>query len=295
MIVGIVGLGRMGLIHAKNLLEMGHTVSVYDPNMQQTELDVNSASDIEMLSISDAVVIATATKLHAEHIKACASKHMFVEKPIVETAEQALVLGAVWKNRIDYAMHTPITMVGNNMRYHPVVKVVKERMRELGGKYNSAWFSLSQKKEKPRDHVVLNWGAHEVDLAHYLLDNGLEFWQQEAKVSEDSAAFFIRRASGPPVHIHLDYNGDPSEHRYFTIHGNDASIHADIDNFVVHIFSRQGREIIAVEGSHEEAYRAEMTEFIRRVEGKEPDGIGATGEDGIRCLKVLLEAMNAST
>ena len=58
----------------------------------------------------------------------------------------------------------------------------------------------------------------------------------------------------------------------------------------MHIFSRWGREVIAVEGSHEQTYVDEMKEFIRRVDGHSTDGIGATGEDGLRCLKLLLEA-----
>lgn len=292
MIVGIIGLGRMGIIHAKNLLATGHTVSVYDPNMQQTELDINSVADIGMLcSISDAVVIASPPSVHREHLFATNHKHCFVEKPLGLTQQDASFIDTIIGSRNGYPS---ITMVGNNMRYHPVVRVVKERFHELGAnKPSSAWFSLSQKKERPRDHVVLNWGAHEVDLALYLLDKGLDFWSHEAHVTEENADFFIRRGSGPPVHIHLDYHGEPSEHRYFTIHGDDASIHADIDNFVVQIFSRHGREIIAVEGSHEQSYKDEMAEFIRRVEGREPDGIGATGEDGLRCLKVLVEAMKS--
>ena len=34
----------------------------------------------------------------------------------------------------------------------------------------------------------------------------------------------------------------------------------------------------------------EMKEFIRRVNGEESDGIGATGEDGLACLELLLTA-----
>jgi len=281
MIVGIIGLGRMGLIHAKNIVNLGHQYSYWDKNKPE------GSSRDAVIEDSDAVVIATPSSEHFSDIADCLfkAKPVFVEKPIFGSGGS----GSKWDAVCSLAKDQTV-MVGSNLRYHPVVKVVKERMHELGGTYNSAWFSLSQKKERPRDHVVLNWGSHEVDLALYLLNKGLEFWSHEARVTEDNADFYIRRASGPPVHIHLDYNGNPSEHRYFTIHGNDASIHADLDNFVVMIFSRHGQEVIAVEGSHEQTYRDEMAEFIRRVEGKEPDGIGATGADGLRCLKVLLEA-----
>lgn len=289
MIIGIIGLGSIGMVHAKNLLAMGHTVGVYDPDMKQQELDINSASDVGMLLFaSDAVVIASPSELHQEHIAACwqAGKPVLVEKPIIN----ATITGPFEATLANATKNGLTVMCGNNMRYHPVVKVVKERMWELGGPYQGAWFRLHQEKQNAADPVILNWGAHEVDLALYLLDRKLKPLPA-ATIAHDHAEFTMRNHGGPLVHFDLSYHG-PND-RCFTIHGPNASILADLDNFTVQVFSKEGREIIAVEGSHDQPYVDEMKEFIRRVEGHEPDGIGATGEEGLACLRLLLEAQKS--
>ena len=279
MIVGIIGLGSIGIRHAKNLLAMGHEVVFYDPAKPDSLAD-----EAECISLADAVVIASPSIAHSKHVEMCAEsgKPMLVEKPISVSMDD-------WTRD---AIANSIVMTANNCRYHPVVKVVKERMWELVGPYTSAWFVLKQRNTKYTDPVVLNWGAHEVDLALYLL--GKMSKVESAKCSQNEASMILRGAAGRQlVHVNLDYLAEPWE-RCFTIHGPDASIHADLENFVVHIYSRQGREIIAVEGSHEQTYVDEMKEFIRRVDGKPSDGIGATGEEGLACLKLLLEAQKCS-
>lgn len=280
MIVGLLGQGQIGMTHTKNALKLGHEVVFYDPAKPSALADEG-----ECISLADAIIIASPSSLHARHIEMCAEagKPMLVEKPISTSMDD-------WTKD---AIANSLVMVANNCRYHPVVKVVKERMHELGGPYHGAWFRLHQEKKDAKDPVILNWGAHEADLALYLLDKKLTVMQGHSKVEHDRAEFILRFQSGPLVHMDLSYHGP--DDRCFTIHGPDASIHADLDNFTVHIFSRQGREIIAVEGSHEQTYVDEMKEFIKRVEsgGASTDGIGATGEDGLRCLKVLLEAQNA--
>ena len=291
MIVGVIGLGSIGMRHAKNLLAMGHEVYGMDSDIGKIgELiklgGYNADGDKKPYLGINAMVIASPTHLHFAHaygeLRWPSSKPVLIEKPIGRSLVETQTLLDMAK---DYDVQV---MVGNNMRYHPVVKVVKERMWELGGHYTSAWFAIKQKNTKYTDPVVLNWGAHEVDLALYLL--GKMSKVESAKCSQNEASMILRGAAGRQlVHVDLDYLTEPWE-RYFTIHGPDASIHADLENFVVHIFSRQGREIIAVEGSHEQTYVDEMEEFMRRVEGRPPDGIGATGEEGLSCLKLLLEA-----
>jgi len=287
MIVGVVGLGSIGKRHARNLLAMGHAITGFDimPSAG-LELGIN-VSDCLGFQSCDAVVIASPTNEHSHGaLRAIRDrKHVFIEKPMAASLAQAEEIME------DARYYDRTVMVGNNMRYHPVVKLVKERMFELGGPYLNAWFMLKQKNTKYTEPVTLNWGAHEVDLALYLLDKKLGVMEGQSKVSQDEAKFVLRNGSGPLVHIHLDYLMEPQE-RSFAIHGPEASIHGDLENLVVHIFKNGSREIIAVEGSHDQTYVEEMEEFIRRVEGKPPDGIGATGEDGLRCLKLLLEAQN---
>lgn len=268
MIIGVIGLGSIGMRHAKNLLAMGHEVYGYDPK---------GAGEIKPMSDNcgdyDAVIIASPTNDHADAFDHWGGTPVFMEKPLSDKP---------WKNKV-----IPL-MMGNNMRYHQVVKVVRERMAELG-EWESAWFHLAQRNTKYTDPVILNWGAHEVDLALYLLDRNLTVDKEITEVQHDDACVRLESANGRQVDIHLDYLTEPWE-RHFTIHCRNGSIHGDLENYTVHIFGPDGREIIAVEGSHDQTYVDEMKEFIRRVEGKPSDGIGATGEEGLVCLKLLLEA-----
>ena len=280
--IGIIGFGSIGKVHAKTILKLGHQSVIYDPAVQGSLADID-----ECIALSDAVVIATPTKDHfTSALRAVAAKkHVFIEKPIGQSVLETGVMLAD-------AQHFGLTvMCGNNMRYHPVVKVVKERMWELGGPYQGAWFLLHQEKQNAADPVILNWGAHEVDLALYLLDRKLTP-APGAVVTHDTAEFTLRFNSGPLVHFNLSYSG-PND-RCFVIHGPNASIFASLDNFIVNVFSKAGREIIAVAGSHDQTYRDEMAEFLRRIDEPSTDGIGATGAEGLKCLELLLEVQKVA-
>ena len=92
--IGIIGLGRIGKMHAKNIhqnLPMFNLKSVADPAP-----DVDFIQSLENISFSknidniisdktiDAVIVCSPTPTHYEIIKKCAThrKHVFCEKPI---------------------------------------------------------------------------------------------------------------------------------------------------------------------------------------------------------------------
>jgi len=280
--IGIIGLGQMGLIHAKNLKDMGCEVIGVDPHFIGCfpgELYESVGRMMEDSASVDAVVVATPSRRHYVDINHAYDYGLpvFVEKPLADGIQFLPTMSKV-------------LMTGSNMRYHPVIKVVKERMHELGGPYQGAWFLLHQEKQNAVDPVILNWGAHEVDLALYLLDRKLTP-SPGAIVTHDTAEFILRFNSGPLVHFDLSYSG-PNQ-RCFTIHGPNASIFADLDNFVIHIHSKDGREVIAVAGSLDQTYKDEMAEFLRRIDEPSTDGIGATGAEGLKCLELLLEVQKS--
>lgn len=290
MIIGVIGPGSIGMRHAKNLLAMGHVVLGYDIAEHPIgDFGIEWIPTTEgVLEKSDAVVIATPSDQHTIDMYCCfQNKPTFVEKPIGVSQQCVLDIEAMLKHG------NKTIMVGNNMRYHPVVKLAKERVDRMGPPSQS-WFRILQKNTKYTDPVILNWGAHEVDLALYLVDKNLQF--DAGDVTQDSAVFSLK-SDRHSVGVHLDYLAEPWV-RDFALHWPDTSIYADVQNFKVTILKTgdreiMSREVIAVEGSHDETYKAEMEEFIRRVEGHSTDGIGATGEDGLRCLKLLLEAQKS--
>ncbi len=92
MRVGVIGVGRMGMVHAQTLSAIPEVQQVgladVDPNrlhQASAELGLPAAETIEaLMANSDAVVIAAATSAHAELIHAAADAGLpaFCEKPI---------------------------------------------------------------------------------------------------------------------------------------------------------------------------------------------------------------------
>src|SRR5437868_1045274 len=100
--LAICGIGNIGKVHLENLLSVrGCKISgIFDANRAELELASNRFSvpaywDFDALlndSLVDAVVISTPSNSHAELcIRAlAANKHVFVEKPLASTLEDAM-------------------------------------------------------------------------------------------------------------------------------------------------------------------------------------------------------------
>ncbi len=156
MKIGVIGLGSIGMRHARNLQSLGHKVIGYDPIEELRDQFPGEGLTEE------AYVFATPTKHHYGNIldSALTYKPLFVEKPIAH----------LWHP--DFHI---VRMVGYNLRFHACVKKAKEWI-DAGriGKPLWANFTCGQFSDKPaylRDGVILNW-SHEIDLALHLLGPG---------------------------------------------------------------------------------------------------------------------------
>jgi predicted dehydrogenase len=97
--VGIIGTGHLGRLHTKLFKEVNNCelVGIYDKDMERAnscgkELNVNIFRHMEdLLKSVDAVSIVATTSAHYEIAKISleAGKHIFIEKPITATIEQA--------------------------------------------------------------------------------------------------------------------------------------------------------------------------------------------------------------
>lgn len=124
MKITVIGVGHLGMIHAKLLNQREDVeVCVYDPNAERArfvsdELHIPFHESIDSaIANSDAVIIAASTTAHFEiACKAIQSgKHCFIEKPITSTYSQAIEL-------IDLAKkHDVIVQVGHVERFNPAL------------------------------------------------------------------------------------------------------------------------------------------------------------------------------
>ena len=97
--IGVIGTGHLGKLHTKMLNQIStcSLAGVYDSNpeearMTSNEFRVKAFSNIdELLDSVQAVSIAATTSAHYELAKKCFERniHVFVEKPITATIEQA--------------------------------------------------------------------------------------------------------------------------------------------------------------------------------------------------------------
>jgi len=123
--IGVVGVGHLGSLHSKMLAESSLTqlTGVFDTNKRRAEAvaaqhGTTPALSLEILLRSvDAITIAASTTSHFEIAKIALEqgKHVFVEKPITETPQQA---GELCKMARDRGL---ILQVGHIERFNPAI------------------------------------------------------------------------------------------------------------------------------------------------------------------------------
>jgi predicted dehydrogenase len=291
MKVGILGLGSIGGRHARNLMELGHDVMGYDADMKQ-RLALNGVlyEREDVIGGADAIVIATPTAQHYIDLVDCipTGKPIFVEKPMVATREQ-------W-NHLNLTTEAKRVIVGNNLRFRKCVQLAKQWL-DAGyiGKPVIAQFFVLQHTDKPayiRDGVTLNWGAHEVDLALYLLDplhSGTTVSEADINADDSTAILHLCHTDlACASSVYLEYHHN---RRAACIAGQLGAIFIDIDENVATLRSEELNAHVSATPSFDQDYVAEIKQFMN---GDGPASM-ATGEDGLRCLGLLLDAKEKAT
>ena len=123
--IGVVGLGHLGYHHTKHLakLDGAKLVGVYDINKRrcvETALKFKTKpfeSLVALLKETDAISIVTPTQNHNKTAKICIEKgkHVFIEKPITETVQEANELIALAERK------GTIVQVGHIERLNPAL------------------------------------------------------------------------------------------------------------------------------------------------------------------------------
>lgn len=128
--IGLFGLGHLGKIHLKCILLSNkyELVGAYDPNEQATE-DARKEYNFKAYSSEDALIadcevmdIVIPTSFHAPLARKgiLAGKHLFIEKPVTKTVEEAQELLGLSEK------HGSIVQVGHVERYNPAFLALKD-------------------------------------------------------------------------------------------------------------------------------------------------------------------------
>jgi predicted dehydrogenase len=125
--IGVLGAGHLGKIHLKNIKEIKEfeLVGFFDLNLAlakeiANEYQIQAFSSFEeMLENVDVVDIVTPTTTHFEYAEKCLKKsiHIFIEKPLTHTLEEAKIL-----LNLSHEANVKI-QVGHVERFNPAYKV----------------------------------------------------------------------------------------------------------------------------------------------------------------------------
>ncbi len=187
--IGIIGAGRIGSLHAKNItteIPEGEVVAIADifedaakrvagelgiPNAYKDYRYILDDKDI------DAVFICTSTDTHAKLIKEAsdAKKDIFCEKPIALNLEEIdEALSRVKENNV-------ILQIGFNRRFDPSFARVRELVREGSiGEPHILKITSRDPLPPPIEYVKVSGGIfidmtiHDFDMARFLIGDEIE-------------------------------------------------------------------------------------------------------------------------
>lgn len=284
MKVGVLGHGSIGARHVKNLRAMKHEVVCYDPSLESAAV-MNRDS---LIARSEAIVIATPTERHFQDLTDCinAGKHVFIEKPIATTT------GSIRRAIANAKKLGLVVMVGNNLRFHHSVIRTEGWLRanEIG---QPLWaqFMVCQENARYTDSVVLNWGAHEIDLALYYLGPAgvvASVVKKDTLGREHVADITLQHLSGCQSTIHLDYVTAP-EIRTSHIVGTKGRIVTDLVARNAMLYNGDDEwTVTGARDNYDANYVSELHAFFDRIDGRLT--LGTDGEFGLATVDICEQA-----
>jgi myo-inositol 2-dehydrogenase/D-chiro-inositol 1-dehydrogenase len=312
------GAGRIGAVHAANLVSSGVTQLLYvvdvNPAAAKALADKYGAqvTDVKTALADpavDAVIIASSTDTHATLAIAAAKagKAIFCEKPIDLSLKKVdACLAAVKKAKVPM-------LVGFNRRFDPNFSAVKERiLKGAIGAVEQVIISSRDPGLPPLAYLQVSGGQfrdmtiHDFDMARWLLgEEPVEVFAYGsclvdpavAKVGDtDSVMVLLKTASGKLCHINNSRRATYGYDQRIEVHGAKGRLMAG--NRIVNTVELADSAAVTTEKPvyfflerYADAYKAELAAFVEAVTQKKPMPVGA--EDGRQAI-VLAEAAGKS-
>lgn len=309
--VAVLGLGSIGLRHARNLLALGRPVVGFDPSPDRRALLVQAGGEAaesrdRALAAAGAVLIASPNRFHLADLDAAVAAGLpaFVEKPLAHDAAAAAAV-------LDRAAAAGLVVfAGLNMRFNPVVREAR-RIIAAGGIGRLLWGRLICASYLPgwrpwqdyRAGYAADAGTggvlfdiiHEFDLAWHLLGPARTVSALARRSglldmpSEDMADVVLDHADGARSTIHLDYVTRP-DRRATEIAGTDGLLELDLLGRRLRHLGTDGRVLLdtVLPGTDDGDYLDEMRAFLDAVDRRT-----APVCDGREALAVLDQVVAA--
>lgn len=316
--IGIIGVGHLGSLHAKMLhsIPSAELEGVFDVDKSRadrvaSEYRTKSFSSMnELMQNVTAVSIATPTITHFEVAKLAIENgvHLFIEKPITRTTDEAKIL-------VDLARQKGVTIqVGHIERFNPALLALESY--QLKPMFVES-HRLAQFNPRGTDvAVVLDLMIHDIDIILSLVQSPVERIEANgvAVVSDhiDIANARLQFENGCVANVTASRISQ-NKMRKLRLFQRNAYISIDFSEGQAEIFrlvdegeevknltmmlgqitaGTRNRNIIYERPEIKEvnALRYELELFIDAVQNKKQPVV--TGEDGLQALKVAHDIMN---
>ncbi|WP_149537952.1 Gfo/Idh/MocA family protein [Siccirubricoccus phaeus] len=163
--IGVIGTGHFGRFHAQKLAARGCLAGLHDMDAARAaqvaeEVGTTAMDPIALIDAADAVVVAVPTAYHYQHAIAAiaAGRHVFIEKPIAASLEEA-------QDLVDAAAARGVVLqVGLIERYSAAIRTLRE---SRAGEGALAFEATRVAPFRPRSldiSVVLDLMIHDLDL-----------------------------------------------------------------------------------------------------------------------------------
>ena len=320
--LSVVGLGYWGPNLLRNAWEIdgARVISICDPdtralaqhgrrypNVRQVPRFEDVLADDEI----DAVLIATPVRMHFPMARQAieAGKHVFVEKPMSQTAAQCEEL-------MDRAEKQGVVLMpGHTFLYSPPVRKVKDVLDagEIGDLYFATFSRVNLGIHQSDASVVRDLGPHDFSMLLYWLGEPI-FVRAVGRDSVGSGQLdvvFIDMGlpSGALVHMELSWLAPTKLRRTVLVGSGKMVVYEDTSPEQVRIFDR-GVEVIEPQsfGEHQLSYRSgdvltprldaaeplrlELEDFVAAVvEGREPQSSKDVGLSVVRLIEAVEQSL----
>ncbi|MEX0815882.1 MAG: Gfo/Idh/MocA family oxidoreductase [Gaiellales bacterium] len=248
--VAVVGLGYWGPNLVRNLHEVPDAEVSWACDLRPETLaavsrrypaiaTTTSFDDVLADPRTDAVAIATPVSSHYELAAAAlrAGKHVFVEKPLAASAEEALRLIELAEE------HDLVIMPGHTFLYSPPVNLIRDLITadELGEIYSISTSRVNLGLHQPDVSVIWDLGPHDFSILRYWLDETPAYASAVSRGcilpdTPDVAFINLEFATGTIAHVELSWLA-PSKLRRTTVIGSRKMVvYDDVSNEPVRVF-----------------------------------------------------------
>jgi myo-inositol 2-dehydrogenase / D-chiro-inositol 1-dehydrogenase len=314
--IGIIGAGKISEKHILAYKALGYNdITIFDLDTYHSDKVASSfnikeaASFTVLLEESDIIDICTPVKTHRELIiqSLKAHNHVFCEKPLCQTVEEASEI------REAATKADKLLMVGHLYRFHPCFQQVKRWIdTRIIGSIHSGIFRIGGRgNHKKWKHMKKEGGGcinemliHKLDLIRFFFDkiDGIKLLNKETIIKErtiEGEGFIADAEDNVVLKVNVgnsriicqaDFTS-PSYMEYIELHGERGSIFTSILDFLPTVLFlskpygiyNQGNNIISHKQSN--LFELELQHFLNCIENGQ-NNVNSV-DDSVELMRIL--------